>query len=87
MQATRENLKEISINNLREQKRDLRNENIAKIKSSLGLDDEKLNIIRIRTKRQRNEKTEKKIRSIQVPSSKKEKFQRDKLVGNILSKK
>lgn len=71
MQATRENLKEISINNLRKQKRDLRNENIAKIKISSGLDDEKLNILRLRTKRQRNEKTEKKIRSIQVPSSKK----------------
>lgn len=71
MQATRENLKEISINNLGEQTRDLRNENIAKIKSSLGLDDEKLNILRIRTKRQRNEKTETKIRSIQGPSSKK----------------
>lgn len=71
MQATKENLKEISINNLRKQKRDLRNENIAKIKISSGLDDEKLNILRLRTKRQRNEKTEKKIRSIQVPSSKK----------------
>lgn len=71
MQATRKNLKEISINNLRKQKRDLRNENIAKIKISSGLDDEKLNILRLRTKRQRNEKTEKKIRSIQVPSSKK----------------
>lgn len=71
MQATRENLKEISINNLRKQKRDLRNKNIAKIKISSGLDDEKLNILRLRTKRQRNEKTEKKIRSIQVPSSKK----------------
>lgn len=71
MQATRENLKELSINNLRKQKRDLRNKNIAKIKISSGLDDEKLNILRLRTKRQRNEKTEKKIRSIQVPSSKK----------------